>query len=514
MILRLACVLGTWTSVIAAQPLIPLTDIGAGNYQGFPGGLYPGGANSPPVDHAVRARLAAERIRPLGPDGSPDPDGLIGLVTVGMSNTTQEFGNFERRNDLATDRRGDLVLINTAVPSQPVESTSDPASDYWTIVRDRIAAAGISPAQVQVAWLKQAVGQPSTTAFPEHAEFLRDRLRDTVHNMLDEWPNLRIVYISSRIYGGYTTRPDRGEPISYESGFAVKWLIESQISGDPSLNADPQAGPVRAPVLLWGPYLWANGNQPRSDGLVWLPSDYSADMIHPSPAGEAKVGDMLMEFFRTDPSAVWHRPSPGVRSLVMEASDDATIDQTAPGQNFGMLPQLSVLPGQRRSLIRFPSSEPFGSIAHAKLSLRPAGSTADIALHASGPEWSESTVTAANAPAPQAFLGRIPGPANTFSMDTTDALRLHPGGPVAFTMIGSFGNASGYRSRETGDGPRLVMVVRCPPDWNNDARINFFDLAAFLDAFRSRARTTDLNGDGSHDFFDLAAYLAAYTQGC
>jgi hypothetical protein len=38
----------------------------------------------------------------------------------------------------------------------------------------------------------------------------------------------------------------------------VRWLIRDQIDGRPDLNPDPGKGPVKAPVLLWGPYLWAD----------------------------------------------------------------------------------------------------------------------------------------------------------------------------------------------------------------------------------------------------------------
>jgi len=34
--------------------LIPLTDLGAGTYQGFQGGLYPGGTNEPPAAYQQR----------------------------------------------------------------------------------------------------------------------------------------------------------------------------------------------------------------------------------------------------------------------------------------------------------------------------------------------------------------------------------------------------------------------------------------------------------------------------
>jgi hypothetical protein len=74
-------------------------------------------------------------------------------------------------------------------------------------------------------------------------------------------------------------------------------------------SADPAKGPVKAPLLLWGPYLWADGTTPRkSDSLVWNREDLAADGTHPShTSGTRKVGQMLLRFFRTDPLArTWY----------------------------------------------------------------------------------------------------------------------------------------------------------------------------------------------------------------
>ena len=54
------------------------------------------------------------------------------------------------------------------------------------------------------------------------------------------------------------------------------------------------------PLLVWGPYLWANGSVPRQDGLVWLPEDLTNDCTHPSDLGRQKVAQMLMDFFKND----------------------------------------------------------------------------------------------------------------------------------------------------------------------------------------------------------------------
>src|SRR5580698_3193007 len=49
--------------------LVPLTDLGAGTYQGEPGGLYPGGVNVPPASHLKAGIRQARSIAPLDADG-------------------------------------------------------------------------------------------------------------------------------------------------------------------------------------------------------------------------------------------------------------------------------------------------------------------------------------------------------------------------------------------------------------------------------------------------------------
>jgi len=125
----------------------------------------------------------------------------------------------------------------------------------------------------------------------------------------ESYPNLRVAYLSSRIYAGYATTPLNPEPYAYESAFSVRWLIQEQIKGDPKLNCDPAKGPVKSPLLLWGPYLWADGATPRKcDGMVWNREDLAGDGTHPSrPSGTRKVGQMLLKFFQTDPLArTWY----------------------------------------------------------------------------------------------------------------------------------------------------------------------------------------------------------------
>ena len=55
------------------------------------------------------------------------------------------------------------------------------------------------------------------------------------------------------------------------------------------------------PVLLWGPYLWADGTKARKDGLVWKKEDLGdKDGTHPSDSGRQKVADLLLAFLKSD----------------------------------------------------------------------------------------------------------------------------------------------------------------------------------------------------------------------
>src|SRR2546428_10178954 len=67
--------------------MIPLTDLGAGFYHGFQGGLYPGGVNTRPPAHDAAGVAIAHAIAPLDTFGNSDPNGRIVLISIGMSNT-------------------------------------------------------------------------------------------------------------------------------------------------------------------------------------------------------------------------------------------------------------------------------------------------------------------------------------------------------------------------------------------------------------------------------------------
>lgn len=284
--------------------LKPLDEMTADDrYQGQDGGLYGGGTNVPPAAHAAAAKQATRRIVPRDAAGKPAAGGAIGVVSISMSNATQEYSTFKRMADADPRRSPRVAIVDCAQGGQAMAEWVDPHAQAWRNADQRLAAAGVSPEQVQVVWIKLANKGPRGT-LDEHGRALERDTRAVIHNAKRRFSNLHVAYLSSRIYGGYTQSALNPEPQAYEGGFVVRWLIQDQIKGDPELNYDAGRGAVKAPVLLWGPYLWADGTRPRkSDGLVYERGDLAGDGTHPSESGRRKVAELLLRFFTTDADA-------------------------------------------------------------------------------------------------------------------------------------------------------------------------------------------------------------------
>jgi len=301
---------------------IPLTDLLARTYYGNPGGLYPGGLNQAPADHDSAARALRNKIQPLDVNGDESPFGKYVLISIGMSNTTQEWcsqssgppcARWTFMGKAATDpsvNHYTLVIVNGAADGQDAPAWTSPASpNYDRIKAARLAPLGLSENQVQAAWVKLQDPKPSVSlpADSADAKVLLTNLGLVLRALRVRYPNLRIVFLSSRSYAGYATTDLNPESFAYESGFSVRWAIESQINEMRGLPWNPLAGTLNyakklAPLIVWGPYLWAEPT-PRSDGLSWQRGDFEEDGTHPSQIGESKVGGILLEFFKTSPYA-------------------------------------------------------------------------------------------------------------------------------------------------------------------------------------------------------------------
>jgi len=300
---------------------VPLTDLLANTYYGHVGGLYPGGVNFPPPDHDSAAKLRRNAIKPLDVNGDESPFGKYVLLSIGGSNATQEWCSAgsgppcaawtlmgRAAQDPAVNHYT-LVIVNGAADGQEAAEWTSPASpNYERIKVGRLAPLGLSENQVQAVWVNLGDSKP-TVALPADsadANTLLTNLGLIVRSLRAHYPYLRLVFVSSREYGGYATIDLNPEPYAYESGFSVKWLIESQVNEMHGQPPNPRAGTLdyvkkAAPLILWGPYLWAAGATARSDGYGWLATDFEADGTHPSQNGETKVAEKLLEFFKNSP---------------------------------------------------------------------------------------------------------------------------------------------------------------------------------------------------------------------
>jgi hypothetical protein len=284
--------------------LIPLNELSADqHYKKQDGGLYGGGLNSPPAAHRQAAEQELAKIQTLDANGQPAANGKIVFISISMSNATQEFSRFKQLADIDPDKSDKLTIVDCAQGGQAMAEWATAHAPAWAEAARRLEAAAVSPQQVQVAWIKLANKGP-TGDLEDHARLLTRDTQKVLQLAKEKFPNLRIVYLSSRIYGGYATNNLNPEPFAYESAFAVRWLIQEQIRGDASLIYSASQGEVKTPLLLWGPYLWADGTRPRkSDQLSYLREDLANDGTHPSQSGRDKVAQQLLSFLKTDPLA-------------------------------------------------------------------------------------------------------------------------------------------------------------------------------------------------------------------
>ena len=297
----------SWNAGDGSGPLIPINDLGTKSYLGAEeGGLYANGSNVDDAGHDAYGQSAAAAIVPLDSNGNYSPTGKYVFISVGLSMAQQPFGEFVNLVNTDPSKNPSLVIVDGATGGATAALLSSSTNNFWNaITYDYLPNAGVTPAQVVGAWVLDVDGGPAGT-FPADMTSLQSQLESIAQNMLVKFPNMKVAYYSSVNYTGYSNGAANldPEPYGYEGGMAVKNTIQDQISGDPNMNFNPANGAVKAPWIAWGPYYWANGMIPRSDGLVWSCQDLDVDGTHPSnPVGRIKVSTQLLNFLKTDDTA-------------------------------------------------------------------------------------------------------------------------------------------------------------------------------------------------------------------
>lgn len=298
--------------------LIPLTDLGTGNYESYAGGLYPGGLNVRPFMHAKNGKKISQRIVPLNNAGEVDwVDGEILFIGMGASVASNAFNTFiDSLNRVSWEGTNACLQVKGLfVGGKDLYDMVDTTvNTYWTDLQERLDERGDTWEKIQLIWIYQQSEVDSLDA-----DFFVNTAVDQYillfNRMVDSMINLKQVYLSGLHYTGYTHESHKRyenliEPKGYWSNLAIKEVIERQINGDPALSYTSH--PVRAPYISWGPYFWADGINPRGgDSLVWLCNEFRTDStgggFHLEAEGRMKEAIMLIKFFETDPVAsVWY----------------------------------------------------------------------------------------------------------------------------------------------------------------------------------------------------------------
>lgn len=268
-----------------------LEDIGTGLYVGEQCGLYPGGANTPPVAYQQRGIDAGALVTPIR--------GKIGFLAIGMSNTAQVFDQFI--NDVSgVPISPVIVMVNGAQGGRGLEDWAIPSNAVWATLDQRIVAAGLKNDQVRAIWWSHGQEQDHGP-FPGNALAALASFRAILTLLRARFKNLRQIHLSDVNYLGYVdpSNPKAiyAEPgIGHDNAWAVKWLIADQLNS------------TTFPWLGWGARHWTDGELGRTDGLVWHCSDSGADGVHPSGAsGREKLASRLLDFYLTAPETAWFR---------------------------------------------------------------------------------------------------------------------------------------------------------------------------------------------------------------
>lgn len=301
---------------------IPLNDLGPRPYRlGYFGGLYENGTNDYPADHLAAGMELSRRIQPLDENGNPSPNGKIGVLAIGNGDTARvicspyrtadcEPGSFMAMIHDNPRVSPGVVVINAAFEDFNVRNTNPDLTPVFEGVRQyRIEPAGLSEQQVQVAWIQMSYDHPSVdiTCACGDAYNLKVDIGNLLRQIPGRYPNLKMAYLSSRPYAGYSADAWNPEPIAYDTGITMRimiWDQLEQVRTGATFN-DSRVGMInytkgQAPWIAWGPYMWANGATPRSDGLTWLPEDYDGPLL--SEKGAHKAANLLFDFFMTDPT--------------------------------------------------------------------------------------------------------------------------------------------------------------------------------------------------------------------
>ena len=320
---------GNSVITVAANTIeIPIMDMTtAQNYYGFQGGLYENVTDAVPADHDADGKTFAAQVLPIN---SGQKNAVV-MLGIGMSIAGDEMAQVIKDWQTTTGTNTtSLKLINGAEGGATAcvwtfafdaptacDNPIWPNNLYDFLKSQFFTHTGYTESQVEVVYFESVERCPTTGSLPSpnaDAYVYEGFLGGVARALKQRYPNVKMLVMTSRNYGGYDKECTSPEPYAYEYGFSTKWAIQAQINQIRTGEIDPIAGDVSytsAPWMVWAAYTWANGPIPRSDGLIWCDGqtappcngevDIQSDGLHPNATGQIKLGNLLMNFFMNSP---------------------------------------------------------------------------------------------------------------------------------------------------------------------------------------------------------------------
>ncbi len=291
--------------------LVPIVDLLTGSYEGYTGGLYPGGTNEVPAAHLDSGIAIANAIMPLNFDAEEDTMyGKVVFLALGGGSAQKSFNRFYSDFLDAGYFDSCVRIVNACMEEYDLRDMFGPVADdtYWKEVNDFLQQADVKKRQVQAVWMMTPAYTDTFTSTSAFIDTLSLAYINAIREIKVQFPNAQLLFLTGSPYGGYTDSTSWQsaalmEPASYLTDFAIRQTIAAQISGDTLLTYYGEE--PNAPWLAWGANIWADGKNARAyDGLRWMcPADYDAEENGYVLAGSGltKVSTRLYDFFTTSP---------------------------------------------------------------------------------------------------------------------------------------------------------------------------------------------------------------------
>lgn len=310
----------------------------------YPLGLYSNHSQVMPSAHKTEGLAWANTIEVRDLAGNPNASGRVVFLGLGGSDVSEMFCTeaddnppiFAGGNPVCTPRslsgrvqlsESDFVepmltkIVNGAYPnqyagdfSQEDEPVFGGVNGNYDRIRDRVLGGYINPLsenQVQALYIQLANESPVASLPDRHADAveLMVRLGNVLRLARERYPNLRVALLSGRPYSPAGVAHAPNEPFAYETGLAVKWLIQAQVEqmANDGTVVDTRAGDLdyeagAAPWIAWGPYLGNHPTPSQKVGARFTNGDFdNAPNGFFSDRGEAKASLLLLHHVSFSP---------------------------------------------------------------------------------------------------------------------------------------------------------------------------------------------------------------------